>query len=347
MTNGANHEGSIQPGDLDLWSFDAVQGAAITLRVGEVGNDSSFYPWIRIRGPNGAELDNAYGALAAEASIYAPSTGTYTVIVGSYDSGYAATGNYLLTLALTPGNFVVPSGDQGGAMTNGANHAGTIHRGDIDMWSFTAVQGAAITLRIGEVGDDSPFYPQIRLRGPNGTELDFEYGALAAEISVYAPSTGTYTVIVTSYDSGYDATGDYLLTLALTPTDFVVPTGDQGGALVNNLNYAGTIHRGDIDMWSFGTVQGASITLRIGEVGDDSPFYPQIRLRGPNGTELDFEVRRARHRDQRLRAVDRYLHRDRHELRQRLRRDRRLPADTRADAIAIASGPDLGGRSGW
>jgi uncharacterized repeat protein (TIGR01451 family) len=286
MTIGANHAGSIQPGDLDLWSFDAVQGAAITLRIGEVGNDSPFYPWIRIRGPNGAELDNSWGPLAAEVSVYAPSTGTYTVVVASNDSGYDATGDYLLTLALTPGTITVPSGDHGGPMTPGANHAGSIHRGDIDMYSFTAVQGAAITLRIGEVGDDSPFYPYFRLRGPNGTELANSWGPLAAEVSIYAPSSGTYHVIVASNDSGYDATGDYLLTLALTPSTFVVPSGDQGGALVNGLNYAGAIHRGDIDMYSFTAVQGAAITLRIGEVGDDTPFYPYIRLRGPNGTEL-------------------------------------------------------------
>jgi hypothetical protein len=87
MTNGASHAGSIQPGDLDMWSFDTVQGAAITVRIGEVGTDSPFYPSIRIRGPNGDELSNAWGTLAAEGSVYAPSTGTYTVIVGSNDSG--------------------------------------------------------------------------------------------------------------------------------------------------------------------------------------------------------------------------------------------------------------------
>jgi uncharacterized repeat protein (TIGR01451 family) len=288
MTNGAHHEGSIRPGDLDLWTFDAVQGAAITLRIGELGTDSQFYPWLRLRGPNGQELDNAYGDLAAEVSVYAPTTGTYTVVVASNDSGYDATGDYRLTLALTPGDFVVPAGDQGGPMTVGANHAGAIYRGDLDLYSFNAVQGAAITIRIGEVGDDTPFYPWLRLRGPNGTQIDGAYGALAAEVSVYAPSTGTYTVVVASNDSGYDATGDYQLTLALTPGGpITVPTGDQGGPLVNGANHAGFIHRGDIDMYTVEAVQGAALTLRIGEVGDDTPFYPWLRLRGPNGAELD------------------------------------------------------------
>ena len=59
-------------------------------------------------------------------------------------------------------------------MTNGANHAGAIHRGDLDQWTFTAAQGAALSVSIGEVviGEVDPgFNPWIRLRGPTGADL--------------------------------------------------------------------------------------------------------------------------------------------------------------------------------
>ena len=87
-------------------------------------------------------------------------------------------------------------------MTNGANHAGKIHRGDLDQWSFTAAKDDAISVSIGEilVGEVDPgFNPWIRLRGPDGATLGSIQGALTAQINVTAPLTGTYTVVVASY----------------------------------------------------------------------------------------------------------------------------------------------------
>src|SRR5213594_5219488 len=82
----------------------------------------------------------------------APTSGTYTVIVGSYLSGYFdGTGSYLLTLAQGPGAVVVSNGDEGGPMTDGATYAGTIYQGDFDTWTFTATQGDYIALSMGAV----------------------------------------------------------------------------------------------------------------------------------------------------------------------------------------------------
>jgi uncharacterized repeat protein (TIGR01451 family) len=284
MTNGENHSGVIHRGDIDLWTFTALQGASLSIAIAEVGDDTAFWPWIRLRGPDGDTLANTWGPLAAQLSVTAPASGTYTVIVGTNDSGFDATGSYLLTLAMTPGTPAVPTGDEGGTMINGENHAGALHRGDLDQWTIEAVQGASLTIAIAEVGDDTGFWPWIRLRGPDGDQLANTWGPLAAQLSVSIPSTGTYTVVVGTNDSGYEATGTYRLTAALTPGMFVVPAGDEGGAItINAVDYLGAIHRGDLDQWTFSAVQGTAIVVSIGEVGDDTPFWPWIRLRAPNG----------------------------------------------------------------
>src|SRR2546425_1065082 len=101
MTNGATNAGSIYLGDLDTWTFDATQGDYITLSMGTVTPASAhFAPWIRLVSPTGVLLGNsATGQGAADVAATAPTSGTYTVIVGSYLSGYYdGTGNYLLTL---------------------------------------------------------------------------------------------------------------------------------------------------------------------------------------------------------------------------------------------------------
>jgi len=300
MTNGANHEGSIStPGEIDEWTFEANIGDAIALSIGEVlpaGPDPDFRPWIRLVSPGGAQLASTDGYLTARIGILsAPLTGTYTVRVASGQGALDNTGDYRLVLARTPGAFVVPAGDEGGAMTNGENHTGHIHVGDLDLWSFEANIGDAIALSIGEIlpaGVPDPDYrPWIRLRSPSGEQLGNTDGYLTARINVLsAPLTGTYTVIVGTGQGGYDNEGDYRLILALTPGTFVVPDGDEGGAMANGANHTGHIDVGDIDIWSFTANIGDAISLSIGEVLPtglpDPDFRPWIRLRSPSGQQL-------------------------------------------------------------
>src|SRR4029077_6878867 len=94
-------------------------------------------------------------------AVTAPTTGTYTVIVGTND-GYGRnndTGSYLLTLAKGPGTCATSTGDEGGALPNGATQASTIYLGDLDQWSFTATQGDYIALSMGEVAPVSAGLP--------------------------------------------------------------------------------------------------------------------------------------------------------------------------------------------
>jgi Bacterial Ig domain len=296
LTNGDNHSGSISiAGEIDVWTFSANQNDAITLSIGEVlppGPDPGYVPWIRLQDPNGALVGTDSGALAAQVNVTAPLSGLYTVLIGSNDIGNNNTGSYLLTLAQTPGSFVVPTGDQGGPITNGENHAGEIHLGDLDMWTFAAAKDDAITVSIGEVFPsevDPGFVPWIRLRGPTGALLATDSGALAGQVTITAPLTGTYTVLVGTNDIGADAQGSYRLTLAKTPGTFVVPVGDEGGAITNGANHLGKIHLGDLDMWTFPAAKDDVISLSIGEIFEnevDPGFVPWIRLRDPTGAQV-------------------------------------------------------------
>jgi hypothetical protein len=290
MTNGSNHTGSIHVGDLDMWSFSATAGDAIIIGIGEVGPDSTFRPWIRLKSPTGQNLGSQANVLAAQIEAVATVTGVYTVVVSTGDVGLASTGDYTLTLALAPGAFTISGGDDGGAMTNGSNHAGSIHVGDLDMWSFSATAGESIIIGIGEVGLDSPFRPWIRLKSPTGQNLGSQANVLADQIEAVATVTGVYTVVVSSGDVGLSATGDYTLTLAKSPGAFTISGGDEGGAMTNGSNHAASIHVGDLDMWSFSAVAGESIIIGIGEVGADSPFRPWIRLKSPTGQNLGSEA---------------------------------------------------------
>ena len=134
------------PGQIDVWSFTAAQGDYIVLAIGEIvaNPDPGFVPWMQLKNHDtGTVVTTVAGALAAQIAVNAPLTATYDVLV--HDSNISrpgtALGSYTLTLVKVPGSLVVHAGDQGGAMTNGANHAGSIYIGDLDAWTFSARKG--------------------------------------------------------------------------------------------------------------------------------------------------------------------------------------------------------------
>ena len=287
LTNGANHTGHIHVGDVDMWSFDATAGDAIVLALGEVGADTAFQPWLRLRSPTGQNIGNTSGVLAAQLDIVAPATGTYTVVIGSFDTGFDATGDYTLTLTRTAGPYTVSPGDQGGPMTNGSNHTGHIHVGDLDTWTFDATAGDAIVLALGETGPiNTPFQPWLRLKSPTGQNIGNTSGVLAAQLDIVAPVTGTYTVIVSTFDTGFDATGDYTLTLTKTTGPYTVDGGDEGGPMTNGANHTGHLFIGDLDTYTFTATAGDAIVLALGEVGPDTAYQPWLRLKSPTGANI-------------------------------------------------------------
>jgi hypothetical protein len=220
-------------------------------------------------------------------------SGLYTVIVS--DSGinrepsHAST--YVLTLAKTAVALTVPNGDEGGPTISGGNYGGVIGVGDLDAWTFTAAQGDYIAIKIGEVvlsEIDPLFFPWLRLIGPTGVLMSSDPSFLTAAIGVTAPLGGTYTLIVSDSAINREPShaGSYMLTMFRAPGAFVVPQGDNGGTLLNDVARSGSMYSGDLDEWKFVAAGGHSLTVAISEViaGTDPGFFPWIRLIGPTGT---------------------------------------------------------------
>jgi hypothetical protein len=284
LVNGQNHAGSITAaGQTDTWTFAATQGQLIAVAIGEVSGTPDFTPWIRLVDPNGNTIANTWNAAAAQIQVAAPVTGTYQVLAATADAGNDATGNYLLTLALIAGTPVVPSGDQGGPMTNGAIHTGSIHVGDLDQWTFTANQGDYIAVAIGEITGTVDYTPWIRLVAPNGSVVGNTWNAGAAQIGVNASITGQYTIIVSTADAGNDATGDYRINVLRSGAAVTVSPGDQGGPMTNGAIHTGTILTGDLDIYTFSANQGELIAVAVGEITGTADYTPWIRLIAPNG----------------------------------------------------------------
>jgi hypothetical protein len=78
---------------------------------------------------------------------------------------------------------------------------------EVDEWRFDATVGDRIAVHIGQIVDDNDFRPRMQLISPTGTTLGDVVGTDATAINgAVASATGTYRVLVSSYDSLLDGT---------------------------------------------------------------------------------------------------------------------------------------------
>jgi hypothetical protein len=280
LTNGGNHNGSTEIGDEDAWTFNVNAGDSVVLRCGELSGSTYYYPRILVFGPNGALIALDWDYADAYVSFRATLSGKYFALIGSYDEG--ETGTYRLRYIKAPGALTVPGGDEGGALTNGGNHNGTTEIGDEDAWTVYANAGDFVGLRCGELSGTTYYYPYIRVFGPNGAPIASDWDYSDAIINFNATISGTYTVVVGTYDEG--ETGTYCLRIIRVPGTIIIPPGDEGGALTNGLAFTGTTLIGDEDPWTFNAWAGDTVTLRCLETSGTSYYYPRISVYGPTGT---------------------------------------------------------------
>jgi len=276
IINGANQTGIIFTNTVaDSYTFTANTGDSINLRLGT----TDFPGRLQLYGPD-ATLLAAVGAYPVNDDLIAytaTNSGTFTVLVSSAET--RGSGTYELHLAQIPEPFIVPAGDEGGAMTNGGNYDGTNTLADLDMYTFTANKGDSINLRLGTTN----FVGKLQLYGPSGALLDTVGGYPVKDdlIAYTATNSGTFTVLVSDGYGG--GTGTYELHLAQIPEPFIVPAGDEGGGMTNGGNYTGTITLGDLDMYACAACKGDVINLEL----KTTNFIGSLQLYGPSGALLD------------------------------------------------------------
>jgi len=285
LINGVMHTGTIDVGDLDVWSFTATNGESIVVQMGEMVSGSTLAPELRLYGPDGVRLGVNGVNAAAQVSAQATNSGTFTVVAANCPNCSAGgSGTYRLTLAKTGSPIVVTPGDEGGTLINGVMHTGTIDVGDLDVWSFTANAGDTIEVRMGEMVSGSTLAPALWLYGPDGVRLDINGQNGVAAVYATATNSGTFTVVAGNcVNCSGGGSGAYRLTLAKTGSPIVVSPGDEGGALINGAMHTGTIDVGDLDVWTFTASAGNTINVVFAELPITNNFASKFRLFGPTG----------------------------------------------------------------
>jgi hypothetical protein len=93
--------GSLELGDLDLWTIAANAGGNLIVTMEEIVPGSTLTPELRLYSPTGTQLKLNFGPSGTQVSATAPVTGTYLVVASDNSGGFAGTGTYRLTPAST------------------------------------------------------------------------------------------------------------------------------------------------------------------------------------------------------------------------------------------------------
>jgi hypothetical protein len=278
LTSGTVVSESIEKGDLDSYTFTANAGEVVQLRFVDVAG-STLTPGLAVYDPTGAAASWDTRSDVAYASFNAAVSGTYTVVVYDWSSNsLAGAGDYQLHFVKGPG------ATEHGALTPGTVVSGTIEKGDVDSYSFTADAGEAVQLRFVDVAG-STLTPGLAVYGPTGAAASWDYRSDVAYASFNAAVSGTYTVVVYDWSSGSLAgTGDYAL-------HFVKgPGSNEGGALTSGTVVSGTIEKGDLDSYSFAASAGEAVQLRFVDVAG-STLTPGLAVYGPTGASVSWDYR--------------------------------------------------------
>src|SRR5262249_43638027 len=164
--------------------------------------------------PTGTYLGNNAGPIASQLQLTANKTGTYMVVVAAQSTLANGVGHYVVRLAKSPGTFIVPTGDDGGTLRNGEAVGGTIPLADLDMWSFVAAKNAQVSISLANPQNGSPLRPEARVFGPTGTYLLEVAANPAATGNMVIPTTGRYTIVVSSFSTLPNDTGTYTMTVS-------------------------------------------------------------------------------------------------------------------------------------
>ncbi|MFK7888674.1 MAG: hypothetical protein AB8G16_17595 [Gammaproteobacteria bacterium] len=279
LPNGGVVSGVIDFGDIDAYTFEAQAGDSIQIRVADTDNGNLF-PVTRVYNPDGTLLisnSNEFVSLIlcdGSTACTLGQSGTYTLVVD--DGRIAFTGNYDVYYTNIDG------AQTDGALANGGVVSGEIEQGDIDAYTFEALAGDSIQIRIADT-DNGNLFPVGRLYNPDGTLLINNSNEFVSLIlcdgsnACVLEQSGTYTLVV---DDGRIAfTGNY--DVYYTNID----GAQTDGELANGGVVSGMIDFGDIDAYTFDAQAGDSIQIRVSDL-DNGNLFPVARLYNPDGTLL-------------------------------------------------------------
>lgn len=246
--NARLHLGRLEKGDERLRSGEFADGYTFSGTAGERAvvdlRSDDFDPYVFVRTPSGEQFDNDDfdgDASHSRLTLDLVDSGEYRVTVTSYDKG--ETGSYTLTIDIGPSTASDDLLESDGRLEPGDE---TLPSGElVDRYEFEGSSGQHVSIDLRSPDFDT----YLILRDPAGeqTENDDADDGDVGHSSIEADLTqsGTYEVLVTSYESGEQ--GAYRLTIGTSGSfEQSSPAATDDPTLIAGSRAAGALHAGGL-----------------------------------------------------------------------------------------------------
>lgn len=275
--SGQQRAGTIDPGDLDVYTINGTSGGSLVTVLAETATTTAAFGFLVIS-PTGTILENTNGAVGISSMQNTlATTGVYTVIV--YESGGNESGGYALTVASIP-STPITDGDSA-ALTSGARRTGSLAFGDLDIYTIGASAGGSLLVTSSETITDTANVQSI-IFSPTGALVDNDVGAIGNAQLINPTVAGTYTIVI--IEQSGDQTTDYALTVVSNPD--TQPTDADSGPTQSGAYKTGTIDEGDTDVYTITGNIGAQLLINVAELVSGAAWEPQIIVTSPTGAVL-------------------------------------------------------------
>src|SRR5258705_331122 len=293
------YRGALASGDAQLSTGEYYDTYEFQGRAGQRAvfdlTTSAFDPYIMVVAPSGEKKENDdfnSSKSHSRLELALEETGTYRVIVTSYEKGEA--GAY--ELRIEGGGSGRVAAEPGVRVESGRLAPGdsTLRSGEYrDGYTFAGRRGQTVTVDLRS----SDFDPYLIVIDPSGKQHendDHEGDSHRSLVSYELPEDGAYRVWATTYKSGeggaYELHIDYgaPATAAGTPA---APRGRDVGAIAYGESQAGTLSTDDArltrgeyrDLYAFDGSTGDSVIIELAS----SEFDPYLALIPPDGEQID------------------------------------------------------------
>lgn len=210
--SGRRFAATIEPGDLDVWTFPATRGMFMSVLCAEniPGNATTF--GLILISPTGKVVQQKTNPTGMKIDVPGTSSvsGNYYAIV--YEDGQDATGRYGISFAATPGTQYAGDPDTVTPLSPGVVRNGDLPGGDMDIWGVSLKANQKISITIKRL--TSSLDPELLLVGPTGAIVASANGSPNATLTTTVSAAGTYWII--ARDREADDGGQFSIVYTVT-----------------------------------------------------------------------------------------------------------------------------------
>ncbi|OWK38897.1 hypothetical protein [Fimbriiglobus ruber] len=265
LTEGKEQAGTLQPGELAVWSFPEKPGAFRVIEIEKKGEVLSRL--IPAPAHKSQEQRIATSGSRPELTFLPVASRSGRV---RYAPVFGADGRYQLQLlAQTAVTYKLTIRDPSEPIAQGKEVDGTLPVNGTAFYTFKATPGQLFRASLAS----RTFVPVLRLFDSQGNQVansGDDGDALEGHISHMVVTEGLYRLQVASLGDG--GGGDFRLALKETKLK-ELQVGGRG---------QGTIQPGSVDFWAFEGKEGQTVFLSV----RSAVFEPAVSLRSPDGVPL-------------------------------------------------------------